>query len=229
METLTLSLASWDGLHGLENPEPVVYYKWAYHFMRMAMEDEAGAQDFEAFLGTHWFRRALALMVQDNESPWWNNVNTPEEESQTDIITNSFILTYTELVEQLGEDYSDWKWGVVRHLRPEHPMGKVWPLGLMFNCGPRAIGGGDETLNHSGFRFSGSGFYEITGGPQMRIVHDLENPENSWSILPGGQSGHPFSRHYDDQFNDYCNNQFRVRAMPPTIPSAWPEILYFIP
>lgn len=229
MADLASRLEQWTGLHGMENFEPVVYYKWAYHFMRMAMEDETGAEDFEAFLGTHWFRRALATMIRDAESPWWNDVNTPEQENQKDLLTRSFLLSYQELGTQLGMNTSDWKWGQVRHLLPEHPMGKVWPLGLLFNCGPRTIGGGDETLNHSGFRFSGDGFYEITGGPQMRIVHDLSNPDNSWSILPGGQSGNPFSRHYSDQFDDYCSNRFRHRVMPSAAPENWVEVLHFIP
>jgi penicillin amidase len=229
MNQLITRLRRWDGRHGLENIEPVVYYKWAYHLLRLAMVDEIGTEDFEAFLGTHWFRRALPEMLRDEDSPWWNDVTTSEKEVKEDIFEQSFRQAYSELEAQLGSETAFWQWGQVRQLMAEHPLGKIWPLGLIFNCGPRIVAGADETINHSGFRFSGDGFYEITGGSQMRIVHDLNYPENSWSILPGGQSGNPFSPYYADQFEDYCSNRFRVRGMPSKPLKNKTNTVYFVP
>jgi len=37
----------------------------------------------------------------------------------------------------------------------------------------------------------------------MRWISDPTNPERALSVLPGGQSGHPYDTHYDDQLPLY--------------------------
>jgi penicillin amidase len=204
-------MQNWDGSHELKETAPTVYYKWLYHMLSMAMVDEMGEERFESFLGTHWKFRAITPLIENENAPWWDNVTTPEKESREQIILDAYQLTINELNKQLGADTDDWQWSAVRHIEIEHPLSQVPLLGMVFNAGPAKIKGASETIGAAGFKLSGDGFYEVTGGSQMRIVHDLSHPDSSWNVLPLGQSGHPFSEHYDDQFSDYCEFDFELR------------------
>ncbi|KAG1648085.1 hypothetical protein GQR58_030101 [Nymphon striatum] len=55
------------------------------------------------------------------------------------------------------------------------------------------------------FGYSESGEYKVTGGPSTRRVIDFSDIENSMSIIPTGQSGNPFSKHYQDQAEMFLN------------------------
>jgi len=56
---------------------------------------------------------------------------------------------------------------------------------------------------------------DVTYGPSMRFVADATRPDASRSILPGGQSGHPFDPHYDDQIADYLAGRSAPLAWSP--------------
>ena len=51
--------------------------------------------------------------------------------------------------------------------------------------------------------------YVVKGGPSTRRIIDFSDIENSWSILPTGQSGNPLSSHYSDQAELYNTGKFR--------------------
>lgn len=45
-------------------------------------------------------------------------------------------------------------------------------------------------------------------GPPYRMIVDLNDLNNSISILAPGQSGHPFTHHYDDQIEAWYTNGY---------------------
>lgn len=216
---------NWNGSHELDQTAPAVYYKWLYHILADAMEDEMGEKLFESWLSTHWMKRAYPVMLQNAELPWWDDINTDKTETMDGIITYAFKRTVKELEAQFGADPSAWTWNKARHLELKHPMGKVKPLNLLFNVGPGEMRGGHETISQTDFDLNPYGFYTVRVGPQMRIVHDLGSENNSWSVLPSGQSGHPLSPHYDDQFDMYRNGEFRHQYFKTTDPN-WKELVF---
>ena len=52
------------------------------------------------------------------------------------------------------------------------------------------------------------GIYKVTGGPSTRRIVDFSNVDNSVAIVPTGQSGNVFSKHYNDQAEKFVNNEF---------------------
>ena len=92
----------------------------------------------------------------------------------------------------------------------EHPFGVMEILRPYINVGPFGMDGGLETVNNQGFSYSKSGEYKIKFGPSTRRIIDLSDVENnSWGIIPTGQSGSPFSRYYDDQAEKYSRGELR--------------------
>ena len=75
--------------------------------------------------------------------------------------------------------------------------------------GPFEVSGSTEVINNLFFDFTADGNYTVKGGPSTRRVIDFSDIENSWSILPTGQSGNPFSAHYSDQAALYNAGKFR--------------------
>ena len=113
------------------------------------------------------------------------------------------------LENDFGEDMNNWTWDKVHTIEHPHPIGQVAALRSFFNVGPFPIHGTREVINNLAFPYDETGLYKVTAGPSTRRVIDFSDVENSMSILPTGQSGNPFSEHYEDQAEMFVNGEFR--------------------
>jgi penicillin amidase len=99
---------------------------------------------------------------------------------------------------------------LVHTVEHEHPIGKIQALRSFFNVGPFAIAGSKEVINNTGFSYTEMGGFKADMGPSTRRVIDFSDIEHSIGILPTGQSGNPFSNHYEDQASMYRKGAFRT-------------------
>ena len=213
MEAKVVELISnWDGAHGLEDTGPTIYYHLLNQLQMNMMKDELGTVNYRIFTTTLIARRSLVAMIDNQESIWWDNVNTPEIENREQIVNLSFRETVEDLAEQLGTDTDAWTWGKVHLLEHVHPIGRQKPMNHLFNVGPFPMSGGDEVINKMDFNKTATP-YMIRSGPSMRILIDLADMENSLSVIPTGQSGHLLSPHYQDQVEFYNTGRFRPQHM----------------
>lgn len=203
-------LKSWKGTTNLEDVAPTIYNKWIYLYLKNTFEDEMGKENFNLFLGISVGKQVIANQIKNENSVWWDDVKTKNiKETRKDIVAKSFHEAIKALQKQLGNTISDWKWGEVHTVEHEHPLGKVKALRGLFNVGPFNSPGSNEVINNLFFGFNDEGKYYTKGGPSTRRIVDFSDVENSWSILPTGQSGNPFSKHYDDQAEMYNAGKFR--------------------
>ena len=104
----------------------------------------------------------------------------------------------TRLEKVYGSNQARWAWGQVRPLTLRHPLGSRKPLQQVFNLGPFPWGGDSNTVAQAGVNP-----LDETGNPthiqSLRMVVDVGDWDQSSWVLPGGQSGNPFSPHYSDQ------------------------------
>ncbi|MCR4033031.1 MULTISPECIES: penicillin acylase family protein [Flavobacterium] len=203
-------LKSWGGTTNLEDVAPTIYNKWIYQYLKNTFEDEMGKENFNLFLGISVGKQVIANQIKNENSVWWDNIKTKNvKETRKDIVSKSFHDAIIALQNQLGNTISDWNWGKVHTVEHEHPLGKVKALRGLFNVGPFNSPGSNEVINNLFFGFNDEGKYYVKGGPSTRRIVDFSDIENSWSILPTGQSGNPFSKHYDDQAEMYNAGKFR--------------------
>ncbi len=203
-------MKSWKGTNNLEDVAPTIYNKWIYLYLKNTFEDELGKDHFESFLGTHLMKQVIAKQLDNEQSIWWDDVRTVDLiETQNDIILKSFHQAVVDLEKQLGTKTNDWQWKNVHTVEYGHPLGTVKALRSIFNVGPFGTAGSNEVIDNQFFSFSEDGNYKVTGGPSTRRVVDFADIENSWSILPTGQSGNPFSKHYKDQALLYNTGKYR--------------------
>jgi penicillin amidase len=203
-------LKDWKGTNNVQDVAPTIYNKWVYVYLKNTFEDELGEENFKNLLETHLVKQIIAKQIQNENSVWWDNILTKNvKETKKDILVKSFHEAITGLEKQLGTNVQDWKWEKVHTVEYHHPLGQVAALRGIFNAGPFAVSGSSEVINNQFFDFTDKGIYDIKGGPSTRRVVDFSDIENSWSILPTGQSGNPFSKHYTDQAELYNAGKFR--------------------
>jgi penicillin amidase len=202
-------LSNWNGQHQIDQAEPIVFNHFIWNIMKLMMQDELGEELFEQFMNTHFMKVSTPILLENDASTWWDNIETNATETRTTIVNEAFILTDKELKDKLGSNLSKWKWGNIHQLTLNHPLGAVKPLNYLFNLGPYPISGGNEVLNNQGFYINSAIKYDVRFGPAMRRIIDFADLDNSISVLPGGQSGHIGSKFYGDQTKMYVNGTFR--------------------
>ncbi|QHI35370.1 Acyl-homoserine lactone acylase QuiP [Kordia antarctica] len=201
-------LKNWNGDNQLTDIAPTIYHRFIYLYLKNTFTDELGKETFEQLLNTHILKRFTAPLLYQ-ESIWYDNVSTEKKEMRSDILLQSFKEAIAKLETQLGNDINAWTWNKVHTLEHEHPMGQVETLRPYFNVGPYEVTGTREVINNLGFHYNDSGEYKVYAGPSTRRIVDFSDIENSMSILPTGQSGNPFSAHYQDQAAMYVQGKFR--------------------
>ena len=206
-------LAAWEGEHDLTSTAPTLYYKWLYHTLRLAMEDELGKEGFESYLQTFMMIRSTAHFLTHESNQWWNNKTTQGKETREEIVEAALKVSLEELSLQFGENQESWKWEKAVIVEHPHPLGSQKPLDKLFNVRTEAVEANEEAVNKLAFDLNGTGIYKVTSGPAMRILLDFENVEESVSVLPTGNSGNRFSKHYADQKELYVEGKYRPQLM----------------
>lgn len=207
-------LKDWKGDSNLNQVAPTIYNKWLYLYLKNTFEDELGKDKFEQFLGTHIGKQVATKLIANPNSIWWDDSTTKgTKETQAFIFKKSYKEAIAALDKQLGTSVESWTWNKVHTVEHQHPLGKVSALRPIFNVGPFEIAGTNEVINNLMFGLNASGNYKVTGGPSTRRVIDFSDVENSWSIIPTGQSGNPMSAHYADQTQMYNEGKFRKMKM----------------
>jgi len=212
-QALTI-LQQWKGTNETEDIAPTLFNKWLYWYLKDTFKDELGKDNFNLLLGTHIIKQTIEAQTQNTNSPWWDNILTKDKkETQQEILTQSFKEAIASLNNQLGKDVNQWQWGKVHKVTFQHPIGKVKLLSKFFNVGSIAISGTNEVINNQQFNYTDDPEINPKAGPSTRRIIDFSDVENSWSILPTGQSGNPMSKHYDDQTALYVQGKFRKMMM----------------
>jgi len=212
-EAILQELETWEGNHALELTAPTLYYKWLYHTLRLAMEDELGKEGFDRYLQTFVMIGSTQHFLTQETNKWWDKKNTTPKESKAEVIHEALRLSLEELTQQFGEDADDWEWEKAITVEHPHPLGAKKPLDKLFNVRTDAVEANEESVNKLAFKLNGSGIYKVTSGPAMRILLDFEDVEASVSVLPTGNSGNRFSKHYSDQKELYAEGKYRPQLM----------------
>jgi len=202
-------LQNWDGSYLKTSIGPTIYNRFLYEFLRATYKDELG-DSFELFINSQLQDKVLPNQVSRAESVWWDDISSEGKiEKRSDIIHLAFKRSIVFLQNQLGENIDDWTWNRVVSVEHEHAIGKAGGLlRSFFNVGPFETIGGNEVINNQIFKLDSTGYYKVTAGPSTRRVIDFSDIENSFAILPTGQSGNVFSPYYKDQTQKYLEGKF---------------------
>ena len=131
-----------------------------------------------------------------------------------------------ELARAFGADRSRWHWGAMNVMAVHHPLSWFVPrLSLLLDPPVTEMGGFSTTPNVLFISPTGS-----VEGPSMRFVADMADPDGIRLVNFMGQSGHPASEHYGDQFQSWVSVQSpRLPFTPAAVARETRHTLTLVP
>ena len=200
LEALAL-LAVWDGRVTPDSPAASLYEFLLSELIQELIERHAPeAAEWAlgksihpllyASLGKRQISHLSRILREDSEDLF--------PDSREDFLSQALFKALRKLKGEFGENPDNWAWGKIRPLTLEHPFGGQPLIGKVFNRGPFPWGGDSQTISQAQ-RSLKIPTYNPTGIANLRMVLDVGEWEDNTFVLAGGQSGNPFSRHYDDQ------------------------------
>jgi penicillin amidase len=201
-------LKEWDLQNHMDSPQAVLFTLLWTRIVQFTYSDEIGADSRlnEQVMGS------VLQLVRDNHHQWWDDTTTEYTvETRDDILRAAFQDAYNALIERLGSDRTQWRWGdlhsvtfISRLIGQEDILGIGTILDngpFPINRGPYPVSGGMTAVNTTHFDIledEAELAFSVTAIPSLRIIMDLNDFESSRAMHSTGQSGHPASGHYDD-------------------------------
>ncbi len=178
-------LAQWDGRMASDSKAAALFVFWWRRLPRAIFEDE---------LASEWdLGRVLLDEALTTSTPALDDRRTPKAETAIDMSARAMAEAKTIAAGRT--------WGEACTLLVKHPLARVKILDrwLNLNRGPFPGAGDPGTLNANFYGYNeASRSFRSTIGPSMRFVLDWSDVDAFTLTGALGQSGNPFSPHYDD-------------------------------
>ncbi|MCC5940379.1 MAG: penicillin acylase family protein, partial [Balneolaceae bacterium] len=132
-------LAEWDYLNDGDKIEPSLFRRWWVELNREIWDNKFDA-DYP--MRRPWRDITAELIVNEPDSPIFNNVQTDDTETLNDLLFISFQKAVAYLRDRFGESTDGWLWGYVNNTNLNH-IGQIPGMGIM----DLFTGGGAESIN----------------------------------------------------------------------------------
>lgn len=198
----------WDLQMHMDSPQAALFAMWWAEVVRLTFTDQLQYES-DGSATDMW---AVTLLAEEPEHLWWDDASTQyTRETRDMILARAFANAYETLLELLGEDYLEWRWGELHQGRfisriighegflSNNPAVNSGPFPL--NQGAFEISGGTGTVNATSYGVAQDSFDEpfaVITLPSYRLIVDLADFSNSRAMHTTGQSGHPASDNYKD-------------------------------
>lgn len=178
--------AQWNLRDNANESGPTIFTVWWKNLMQEIYNDEFS----QSKLPMPRVKDATLVQALQKDSVYefTDDITTPEHEDWKDVVTASFKDCVSEILKNGNLVWGKYKDSGVRHLLKIAALSR---LHLFAN-------GGDHVINA----------YEQYNGPSWRIVVELTDEPNAYGIYPGGQSGNPGSKYYDNFIDDYVAGNY---------------------
>jgi len=209
-------LEGWNGDVAADSAAATLFELWLVEMARRVVTARA-PHSVNALLGrgasplsdtaSFAVRRTSHLVRLLREAPegWFKS-------SWSDEIAAALAAVWRALSESHGADPAGWSWGRVRPVRLDHPFASRPLLESTFCRGPFPCAGDTNTISQASVKLADP-FSGVAFAASLRAVLDVGCWDQSRFVLAGGQSGNPFSPHYDDQLQLWLRGE--------AIPMAW--------
>jgi penicillin amidase len=203
-------LRGWDQQLRRDSVPAALFEVFYMHLAEAALADELGPATEDYLSNSGGAQRIFYhSMPEETGARWWDNVNSEERETQDDIVLQALANTVEWFEENVGGDMESWTWGELHTATfVSDPLGQsgISLIERVVNRGPYPVDGGTSAVNATSW--SWNNVAAVTGHPSMRMIVDLGNLDQSQTVHPTGQSGHPFHAHYDDMIPLWQNGEY---------------------
>jgi penicillin amidase len=202
-------LLDWDYQMHMDSPQAALYANFWSRLLENLYNDQLG--DVMAASSRDMSMWATYQLADEPDNAWWDDTRTADTaETRDDILLRSFAEGYQATVDALGTDQAKWKWGDLHQATfVSNPLGLsgIDLIENIVNRGPVAVSGGSDIVNATGYSGVDADF-SVQALPSLRMIVDLSDFTNSLGIHTTGESGHPYSIHYNDMIDKWRNIQY---------------------
>lgn len=131
---------------------------------------------------------------KDSSYPFIDNINTPQKETIEDLLATSLKEAADSLDKLAANGRLSWEKAKDTHI--SHLLKVIDPFSLLH----LPVGGGKGVINAT----------TEDHGPSWRMIVHMTDVIEAYGIYPGGQSGNPGSRFYDDSVDDWAAGKYHT-------------------
>jgi len=204
-------LRGWNGEMGA-GKEAALFAVFMKTLGQEALADELGPEYKDYSVIFYRKQAGLLRVLSHPVLPWPGQDSADFVGAKEKVYASSLAQAYSWLEEKYGQP-ENWDWEKIHSLNFPHALGRVPLLGFL-NRGPYPMAGDSFSIRGS-FSLDTTGDYKTTYGVSYRQIIDLADFRNSVCVLSSGQSGHPLSKHYDDQIPLWLNGEYRPMLFYP--------------
>lgn len=182
-------LKNWDFRYDPAERAPAIFNSW-FDSLSVAVWADELAQVPEPRDWPDDFTLIEALL-RDSSFSFIDNINTPEKETLPQLVTEAFKKAIPAIQEADRADRLRWsrfKDSGIQHLLKLDAFSRLH----------LETGGGENIINA----------IKKFHGPSWRMVVELTDETNAYGIYPGGQSGNPGSRYYDNFVDNWAQGKY---------------------
>lgn len=183
-------LKQWDYSFDMDELAPAAFVEWSGKVYELTFDEIYALRDsFPVAFPETW--RLIELLDTVPGHPIFDRQSTNERENAKDIVKKAFV----EMWEDSKNDFSKagFNWDRYKKTRIAH-LGRIPGL----TVSDFSVGGYRNAPNaiQRGF------------GPSWRMIVELGPEVKAYGVYPGGQSGHPGSKYYDQMINQWAAGEY---------------------
>jgi len=180
---------SWNLRDDYEEEGPTILDKWWRNLQKEVFNDEFAQSKLS--LRPPDQSTLLEALIKDSTYKFVDNITTPSKENLNDIILLSYKKASKDLDTATANHYL--KWGKYKSTGVKHLL-NISSLGRQ----DIVIGGSQNSINAA----------TRTNGPSWRMIVQLTKETDAYGVYPGGQSGNPGSKYYDDFIDSWSKGEY---------------------
>ncbi len=183
-------IKSWDFYSSINQEAPSIWDSW-WHKLFYLTWDEFDVENLA--LDKPFTYQTIYMLKNYPQDKFMDIKDTPKKETAKDLFLITFKETAKDLINWKAEHgkyiWKDYKATFAGHLL------QGLPAFSRFNI---AIGGDSNTVNAA----------SKNHGPSWRMIVEMTSPPTALGIYPGGQSGNPGSKYYDNFIDEWAAGKY---------------------
>ncbi len=184
------TIKAWDFNSDIDKIGPSIWDLWWKKLYPLTWDEFD--LDNTAFIDPYTYQ-TIYMLKNHPEDDFMDIVETPEKETAKDL----FLITFKETAKELTEwkkEHGDYNWQAYKATFVGHLLQGL-PAFSRFNL---PIGGDRNTVNAA----------DKNHGPSWRMIVEMTSPPTALGIYPGGQSGNPGSKYYDNFIDRWAIGEY---------------------
>ena len=197
----------WNLRNDPKEKAPAVFHNWWDGLKSSIYADELARTSLPIMMP--YDETLLEALLKDSTYKFVDDIRTPQTETLRQVATLAWKKVYPGILQ--ADTLGKLAWAAFKDTRVEHLLHANALSDLHL-----PIGGGTFSINAA----------KTDHGPSWRMVVELSNPIKAYGIYPGGQSGNPGSRYYDDLVMPWAKGQYDTLWVMTPDDQTDPRILW---